>query len=873
MAEETPFHLTGDDGARYSFDVIRDRSDEEHLHYDLDLVRSLNGRFGESIEQRLTLAEFEERQAALAEQREMERTLLELGLAGMGDVVERVRHEPVLYDGQYRFATDPSDAQSSERAGLNLFSSAEETSPTEREIWVQRGVEVDGLARYGEPGSLDLTQPPDPDQPGTDAPQVTAAQYAFGYGIGPSNAPSLEAVKTWVDGGERRFDRFTIAEYGQWEEARADERALEATLQAQGLEAALNQAERMAVAGGYLDPDRPDGRVFLADDAPPDPFITERQRTLSGDSLSYFFDYNRFGDDGLTLEAYKTWSEVDGTRQSDSVVLDYREGDSGGPALAHLAAEAERLTALQQTAGLETAMNEAERMAAMQGLIDDERADSRLFTHGPPDPFTTQRQQERSDEIAREPEYRVDAISADGFSRLEAVKTWGDAADQEQRLLIPQPDWETARQWADTAHRMLERGDVQGAMMLVEVSAIEAGVIDPQRDDPRLFTAGPPDPFITLRQLEINASPSITEMDTQPDRPVTAELAPADNATFSPNFAAAAREREANAALAGAAWFEATFEPAPTELLQPVHDSVNYAVVVQGVDPWTTELAVEKYWKAPGSYLGSASQTLTTFDAEDDPARQAAESERQELIATHDTRGLEAMMHQAELAAIRAGWLDAERSDPRLFTQGPPDRFETLAQQLESEINPYWNTAGEQIEDPTPEARVEYPYWRLDPIPVSEPNGEPLGQALHMVVYPAVERNPDAVGSPTMATDEPFKLLEMAHFETSEAVDKFSKEFNSFLVPGLLDGPELALEVARLEGLPVEWKTLEGDELKAYQNAEMTLTRDPADWHPYNPNAERDARVAAEGLYTDPTQQIIEGDGPEIASSASELDF
>ncbi|HEX2619984.1 MAG TPA: hypothetical protein VHL11_07550 [Phototrophicaceae bacterium] len=28
-------------------------------------------------------------------------------------------------------------------------------------------------------------------------------------------------------------------------------------------------------------------------------------------------------------------------------------------------------------------------------------------------------------------------------------------------------------------------------------------------------------------------------------------------------------------------------------------------------------------------------------------------------------------------------------------------------------------------------------------------------------------------------------------------------------------------------------------------------------WHPYNPNAERDAQIAVEGLYIDPIQQIV----------------
>ena len=49
-------------------------------------------------------------------------------------------------------------------------------------------------------------------------------EYYFGYGVGPHNQPSLEAVKTWMHGDEQRFDTFTIAEYGLWDEAQTDER-------------------------------------------------------------------------------------------------------------------------------------------------------------------------------------------------------------------------------------------------------------------------------------------------------------------------------------------------------------------------------------------------------------------------------------------------------------------------------------------------------------------------------------------------------------------------------------------------------------------------------------------------------------------------
>ena len=333
-----------------------------------------------------------------------------------------------------------------------------------------------------------------------------------------------------------------------------------------------------------------------------------------------------------------------------------------------------------------------------------------------------------------------------------------------------------------------------------------------------------------------------------------------------------AHEPEANTDLKGAAWFEATFEHAPNELLQPVNDHVNYAMVVQGADPWTEELAVEKYWKEPGGSLGMQSITLNTYDSDDERGHEQAHQERDELLEVYDARGLEAMMQKAELVGMQNGWLDGNRADPRLFTQGPPDRFETLAQQLEGEINPYWNTAGDRIEDPVRPA-VENPYWRLDTLPVNDLDGQSLGHALQMVVYPGIEHDSDRVDTPLISQDEPFKILEMAHFETTAAADKFGQEFKGYLMPGVLDGPELAEEVARLEGLPVDWKTLAGDDLKAYQNDDLTLTRDLSDWHLYNPHAEHDARFEAEGLPSNPREPLDKPDEAGIAPATPELDF
>ena len=316
-------------------------------------------------------------------------------------------------------------------------------------------------------------------------------KYYFGYGSSENNEPSLEAVKTWMDGRVQRFDTLTVGEYSTYDEASDYERELEALMDEKGIEAALNLAESMAVPGGYLDPERDDPRIFFEDDAPSDPFTTNRERELAV------------------------------------------------------------------------------------------------------------------------PSYTIAAISANGESFLDVYKEWG--ADDYERLVMPQPNWEDARDKAVLANEMLDEDRIQDAMHMVELEGVRAGVVDPDRED------------------------------------------------------------------------------------------------------------------------------------------------------------------------------------LRLFTQGPPDLFETLAQRLEGEINPYWNTEGEVIDEPEVEELVQNPYWRLENLPVNDPDGEPLGHAMHIVVYNGVEHDTEAIGTPTMDENESFRMLEMAHFETTEAADKFAKEFNGYLMPGLLEGPELAV--------------------------------------------------------------------------------
>lgn len=551
-----------------------------------------------------------------------------------------------------------------------------------------------------------------------------------------------EAVKTWVHGSERQFDTLTVSEYGTFDEATVDERELEQIVDDDGLEAAMHLAELWAVAGGYLDDDRDDGRLFFEEDAPKDPFLTERERELAL------------------------------------------------------------------------------------------------------------------------PSYSVGAISANGQSFLDVIKTWGE--DNYERLVIPQPDWDTAIELYQVTDDLLQSYDFDGAMNKVEIVGIETGVIDPEREDGRLFTQGPPDLFRTIREAQL----AISELDTEEMPAVQmksdftideADIAGRDTEWLD----GINRKRETNAVLEGTAWFEATFDD--WKLLEPLDDTVNYAVSVEQFDPWTLELSVEKVWRREDNFIGLESLTIQAYDIED--GREQAEGDKEALLQVHEERGLQGMMRQVELQAMKNGELPTDQPNGELFRNGPPDRFETLAQQLEGEINPYWNTDNGEIDEPEP---AQNPYWRLETLRVNNPDGEQIGHALQMVVYPHMEQPEDTVGAPDVPDNEPFQMLEMAHFENPEDVDIFSKEFRGYLVPGMLDGPELAEEVTRLEEHPIEWKVLEGQDLNDYRNAELTLTRTPEQWHPYNPNAERDARLEAEGMYTDPIHINEQNDDP---SGVPDLDL
>ncbi len=97
---------------------------------------------------------------------------------------------------------------------------------------------------------------------------------------------------------------------------------------------------------------------------------------------------------------------------------------------------------------------------------------------------------------------------------------------------------------------------------------------------------------------------------------------------------------------------------------------------------------------------------------------------------------------------------------------------------------------------PVPEAVA----WRLDTESLTTPEGDTRGYALYCTRFP---ESADPV--PEFDTPQRAERLEMAHFASEEQAKRFETEFRSYLVPGLIDGPELAEEVAKLEGMPGEW--------------------------------------------------------------------
>jgi hypothetical protein len=156
------------------------------------------------------------------------------------------------------------------------------------------------------------------------------------------------------------------------------------------------------------------------------------------------------------------------------------------------------------------------------------------------------------------------------------------------------------------------------------------------------------------------------------------------------------------------------------------------------------------------------------------------------------------------------------------------------------------------IDDPPPH---EEHYWQTHFRPVETPDGEPLGTALFVTEFPGLppdfDQQLDELGMSDADYPTQARTLEMAHFATEADAAKFDAEFRGYLVPGLLDGPELAPEVAKLEGLSGEWQDMDYGEIVAYMSGQRTVVREESEWRLHNPNAEREAETQFTPLETD----------------------
>ncbi len=288
------------------------------------------------------------------------------------------------------------------------------------------------------------------------------------------------------------------------------------------------------------------------------------------------------------------------------------------------------------------------------------------------------------------------------------------------------------------------------------------------------------------------------------------------------------REREANAPLEGAAWFEATFAGSETSLLQPLDDTVNYAVVMQYANPYTVELTAEKYWRGENGYLGLESVTLNTYEPEPENDNKVAAIDREHLLRVYGKEGLNALMREAWQTGVESEHLDAD--DTRLFKDGPPDRFT-----IQPEYKTEWLDPDDTQEIPVPGmAQASTPSERLEVLAadVFDPDGGTLGAST--IVISHTERELADEGA-----EHGGKALEIAQFNTKADAEHFRQEFLNFFEYAYPDEMStLAEEVARGYDLPTTWKDLGREETEDVQRGGFSLTHEREDWHPreYTPD-------------------------------------
>jgi len=330
--------------------------------------------------------------------------------------------------------------------------------------------------------------------------------------------------------------------------------------------------------------------------------------------------------------------------------------------------------------------------------------------------------------------------------------------------------------------------------------------------------------------------------------------------------------------------FRERFSTSPHRLLEPLDPTINYSFKVMASDPWTLELNADKWWLEANGQIGHDSQALNTYSLESyewerEIEREVAAMDREALEHIYQEDGLEAAMRKAEAMAVANLELDPNRQDGRLFREGPPDRFTTLREAElagldalaveetwrdisndETEELPAaapepgtWKELLDQHEEDEPEPKRNY--WQMHYRPVETPNGEHLGTALFVTEFPQLPPDFDYYVEENGMDDSIYpteaRTLEMAHFANDEDAHKFEAEFRGYLVPGLLDGPGLAPEVAKLEGLPGSWEKMDYGEIVDYMSGKRTVMRERSEWHLHNPHAERDAQMRFENTLHD----------------------
>lgn len=459
-------------------------------------------------------------------------------------------------------------------------------------------------------------------------------------------------------------------------------------------------------------------------------------------------------------------------------------------------------------------------------------------------------------------DYRfVGGISDDGGPTLEAVKAWREG-NQDHEVRITLARYGMSEELAVDLRELNELREMQGlqvAMNIAEAIAMAGGYLESTRDDPRLFNDGPPDPFMTYPERE-RAEANITRehQDGEPDA-----LTPEGRAEQFRNKLANSQHR----------------------LLEPVDPAVNYSFEVLAADPWTLELSANKWWIDQDGQIGNQAQTLKAYSMESyewerENEREIASLDREDLHHTYKKSGLEAAMHQAEALAVANDELDPNRADGRLFQQGPPDRFTTLreAELAVLDVAPIGESSRDIVHDvaeepsavstPEPdswdaliagqtnhEPEPERHYWQMHYRPVETPEGERLGTALFVTEFPQLPPDFDGYveenGMDNSIYPTEARTLEIAHFANDNDAHKFELDFRSYLVPELLDGPELAPEVAKLEGLSGEWQVMDYNQIVDYMSGNRNVVREESNWHLHNPNAERELEVQFETGQTD----------------------